>query len=225
MQALFPEKSPALSHRWDKSQLVHVLSKWLECARSTHFSLQTGILLDICVLKDGKGKTRIGHTLVMPSRVFLDQDDGSVSAFSISTPQKSPPVANASQTEDQLLASLTPVALSQPPNSVPETPNSTSKFLKELGEVTDLAATFDDPVTVSNGTISESPQATFSSLESESAKRSDGPSQPSPESISEEETSSSPPIPPNAGDKNREITKGSKGLLCFSLLLQFCNSL
>ena len=149
VQSLMP-KSTALSHRWDKSQLVHVLSEWIKCAQSTSIALQPGILLEICLLRDSKGKSRsrIGHNLIMPDKVYLSQDDGSVSAFSISTPRKEEGETMSPPVDVGPADSASEIPLSQPPIQTFDTPGSiatsASNFLREFNEVADLAATLNE---------------------------------------------------------------------------------
>jgi len=85
VNALLPPNCKAVSVRWRKPQLVEVVQRWIsEALVLVPFDLQAKLFVEV---KPVKGKRKL---INLDEAIFVEEQDGSVSVFSIYSPQKGP---------------------------------------------------------------------------------------------------------------------------------------
>ena len=131
VNALLPPNCKAVSVRWRKPQLVEVLQRWIsEALVLVPFDLQAKLFVEV---KPAKGKRNL---INLDEAIFVEEQDGSVSVFSLSSPQKGPkPEIPLSQPNPEPQTS--PAAQSEIPQADPfGTPDSgvtsASSFARQL---------------------------------------------------------------------------------------------
>ena len=156
----------------------------------------------------------MGYYFLMPDKVYLSQDDGSVSAFSISTPRKEEGETVSPPVDVGPADSAVEIPLSQPPAQIFDTPSSiatsASNFLRQFNEVAELAATLNE--TDETAEIA-APDIAIPLASIEPREQPTGGKQGQSPKSTEEPSSkvTPPPSSEHKGDKNRKSTEEGEG--------------
>ena len=135
VSSLLHSSSAKLSQKWNKTQLSTVLHRWVaEALELDDQSLQPALVLEIRTSK--KGKNKLAH------EIFVEEDDGSVATFKISSPEKAsassrPPTRTPGAVAPPSEAEIGPLGT---PSSVATSATAFMRELSDLAVGADLAA-------------------------------------------------------------------------------------
>ena len=131
------QKPGNVSSKWSKPQLAEVLMRWTKEAMSlSPPSQQSKLFVE---LKSFKGKRK---NVDLSTAIFIEDDDGSVATFSISSPSSNQRIStplNLSQrrVDFDLVDGLS--AISRPPETPNSISTSASSFARRLDQVASLS--------------------------------------------------------------------------------------
>ena len=142
VNALLPANAAMISTKFNKPQLAAVLHKWVQEAQLLDdASLQQKLFVEIKTIRGNRKHINLAEA------IFIEEDDGSVAALSISSPGPSTSKQHRGKVpivqDENFLAdfSATPLRLASTPSSIATSASSFARQANGAGSLQTLAAT------------------------------------------------------------------------------------